>query len=187
MTLPAEWSALVTAISATVAALGLLLSAWQYYRTQKWVQLRFAYDLVDKLYVDESLCLAKDFIEWQDRTFLLPQRYIWAADENGQFQHSLSAMRLAMAPSSRALGDDGNTDLKPEFRRPQYTLYVHVFDNFFDYLDQIETFAAKGLLRPEHLLPIVHLIKRMHKSGLFADYLEFYDIRGVQRLFKRVA
>lgn len=185
MSTPAEVLAtctvLISAVSAIAAALGLMLNAFAARRTEHWVRLRYASDVVDKLFDDKILRLAVLFIDWRKREIQLPEG-LEKYGNNGLFSHDWDLMAEAMRPANREKGKWGIDDLKAEYLKPEYTLYVEVFDEFWGYLDQVSLFVRDGLIKPQHLVPLVYLLERLKASKIFNSYLSDYEVDSVDNI-----
>ena len=179
-------SEIFQAMSIIGAAVTIGIAALTFARTQKWQQLRFATEVIDKIYSDDNLRLALRFLDWHDREMVLPETYAQYGDAKRKFNHKIANMTIAMSIGSREY-DKGTRvyDLKEEYRKPQFIIYVEVFDQFFDYLCQIHTFIEAGLIDDKNVTPIAYFIRRLDALGIFRAFLEKYEGKEVLDLMSR--
>ena len=172
--------------SIVVAAISVVIASYTFILTQKWQRLRFSAEVVDKIYSDDNLWLAIQFLEWHDREIVLPERYRQYGDSQGKFAHKVANMSTAMNLESRCFDEDTQVyDLREEFRRAEYIIYVEVLDQFFDYLCRLERFMEEGLVKEKDVEPLVNFVRRLDSLDRFGGYLEKYKMTGVIALFNR--
>jgi hypothetical protein len=170
---------LVVAAPIVVAAIGVSVAALTFVRSQKWQQLRTAAEIVDKVYSDENLRLAVRFLDWHDRDIYLPKGYVQYGNSRGVFAHKVSNMIAAMDTKNRCYdGETRLSDLKEEYRKPEFIIYVEVFDQFFDYLCQVYTFMKAGLIKSENMTVVGYMLRRLDRLGV-RKYLELYQFDEV--------
>jgi hypothetical protein len=174
------------AASVIAAAGGVIFAVVTFRRTQKWQQLRFASEVIEKIYSDDTLRLAIRFLDWHDREVELPERFAYYGDEKRRFDHKLSNMAAAMSIKNREYDKEtGIYDLKVDYRSPQYMIYVEVFDQFFDYLSQVRSFVKDGLIDDRQLTPLLYYLRRLDALRIFHGYLEMYEVNDVVELITR--
>jgi hypothetical protein len=174
------------AASVIAAAGGVIFAVVTFRRTQKWQQLRFASEVIEKIYSDDTLLLAIRFLDWHDREVELPERLSYYGDEKRRFNHKISNMTAAMSIDNREYDKEtGIYDLKIVYRSPQYMIYVEVFDRFFDYLSQVRSFVKEGLIDDGQLTPLIYYLGRLDALKIFSGYLERYELNDVAELIAR--
>lgn len=174
---------LLQAVGTVVTACALAVAYFQYRKTQLWVRLRFAAEEVEKIYTDDRLRLALQFLDWHDRGVFLPESLAHYGDEKGLFTHSVQRMKDAMSVENREHDPDtGVYDLKKPFRKPEYMIYVEVFDALFDYLSQLHVFIDAKLISGRQLKPIEYFVRRMDALKIFNGYIASYELIDLNEL-----
>ncbi len=161
-----------------IALTGLVFGLYQYWRGRILQQARFAAELVDKLYSDEDLWAAWNFVDWRDRQMLLPAKY----SEDGElvhFTHSVERLADAMSITNRDVVD-GRLDLKDEFRKPEFLTYVAIFDRLFSFLESLYGYYMTRAIRLQHIGHLLYLLERLEKMQfrgrpIFDEYLARYS------------
>jgi hypothetical protein len=152
---------------------------YQYWRGQRLQKAKFATELTDRLYADEELQAASNFIDWKDCELVLPKKYS-TDGAPAKFNHRLSNLHTAMSLESRHILDDHYSDLKEEYRRPGYTEYVAIFDRFFSFIEGIDGFYRSRSVELQHIPQVIYLLDRLDKMDhdkkkIFEEYLVYYD------------
>ncbi len=174
-------------LSIAAAAIGVCFAALTFIRTQKWLQLRFASEVIEKIYSDDTLRLAVRFLDWHDRELVLPEAFATYGDPQRRFLHKVANMAAAMSTANREFNEEtGVYDLKAEYRKPEYVIYVEVFDQFFDYLSQLDGFIKAGLIKDKQITPLAYVLRRLDALKVFQEYMKKYEIDDVLELIARV-
>lgn len=177
----------ISAITALVGLGGLWFGLTQYRASVIWKRLEFAANLIDKVRTDPDFQLVISFLDWHKRDFIIPAGYLNLSKNDEFFQHSYQEMFVAFDLNNREQIDaDDNLDLKPEFLKFQYILYVSLFDKFFEYIEQVSTFVDFKLVDMQDVKPLAYLANRVYSMKynnvpIFKAYLEHNKYNGVLR------
>lgn len=163
----ADW---ISAFSVIAALAGGSWGLYQYRANLKWQRLKYEHELELRLYSDPVLRLNTMFIDWQDRQIHLPEQYNSYADLKGNFAHSEDRLAVALAGKSYD-ESSGEFELKPEFRTPEYTIYVEVFDEFSAYLEQVRIMHQNGFVRPSNIPTLLYIVTRVKDRDYVREYL----------------
>jgi len=170
-------------LSAT--AIGLIIGLLQYRRAQIWKRMEFAASLVRRISADNELTLAITFLDWRHRHFAIPDKYKSVAAGRLQFCHSHEAMARVFSLSSREiLPETGMLDLKPEEITLESMIYIDVFDRFFEYMEEINSFIEMGLVNKADVKLLSYWANRIIslkylQTEIFIEYLKYYKLSGV--------
>lgn len=176
-----------------VTAIGLIIGLSHYRHAQAWKRMEFAASLVRRAASDNELTLAITFLDWRHRHFVVPDKYKPVAAGRLQFCHSHSAMARVFSMSSREkLPETGMFDLKPEEITLESMIYIDVFDRFFEYLEEVNSFIEMGLINKTDVKLLSYWANRIvnlkyMQTHIFVKYLEYYELNGVLELSTTVA
>ena len=145
---PDEIRNLVLAATAIGGLIAFCIGLWQYHKAQAWKRVEFASSVLDKLRDDAGLRLALFFLDWHDREVNLPEEYSGYTTDKKPFLHSLDRLAVAYSMESRQIIlETSDYELRPEFRKSEYLLYIDVLDRLFEYLSQVQEYIEMKLLR----------------------------------------
>ncbi len=83
-------------------------------------------------------------------------------------------------------------DLKPEEITLESMIYIDVFDRFFEYLEEVNSFIEMGLINKTDVKLLSYWANRIvnlkyMQTHIFVKYLEYYELNGVLELSTTVA
>lgn len=175
-------------VTAMVGVAGLWFGLLQYRSAQTWKRLEFAASVLNKINSDPDLRLAITFLDWRQRDFVLPERYLSLASKMRTFRHDHKQMAEAFDLRNREfLTETGDLDLKLSELTLERILYVDVFDRLFEYLEQVHAFINMGLIKLEDVVLVNYWANRVYEIQvsdryIFREYLAHYKYKGVLAL-----
>lgn len=146
--------------------------------------MEYAASIIDKINTDEDLRLALTFLDWREREILIPPRFV-PTKECLSFRHTHALMAEAFKLENReVLEETGMLDLKIQYLKTEYFVYVDVFDRFFDYLEQINQCMNMGIIKRQDVERLNYWADRIYKmkfdsKPIFKDYLHYFGYDGV--------
>ena len=176
---------LIKIIPSSATAIGLIIGLVQYRRAQVWKRMEFAASLVRRVASDNELTLAITFLDWRHRHFAVPDKYKPVATGHLQFCHSHETMARVFSMSSREkLPETGMLDLKQEEITLESMIYIDVFDRFFEYLEEVNSFIEMGLVNKTDVKLLSYWANRIvnlkyMQTHIFVEYLKYYKLNGV--------
>jgi len=172
------------AIAAASALAGLFLGLAQYYRAQRWKMAEFAAKELEKLNNDPLLSLACTLLDWEGRTFGVPETYRYKS-ENSSFIHTWKILEKAMVPSiTPDDGQDGFTE--------QEVMYRDIFDHLFTYLELMNHYVEIKLIRSDDISILKYWFQQIagselaHGKPIFQKFLQKFEYIGVNSLSKKL-
>lgn len=175
---------MLTGVSIFVALAGLWFGLMQYRLAQRWKRMEYAASIIDQINTDEDLKLALTFLDWRERDIVIPGRF-GPTEEFFSFRHSHARMAEAFKLENREISaDTGMVDLKAEYLKTEYIIYVEIFDRFFDYLEQVNQCMNMGLIKRDDLERLNYWADRIFRmrydsKPIFKDYLQYFGYDGV--------
>lgn len=162
-----------------VGIITLIRAYMEYRRAQLWKRKEFAAQELDRLRTDPLLkfcCMAMD---WHQRDVKPPVGYEIITDKpnanTNLIRHSHAALYKGLTPSNnKHFGQQG-------------ALYRDAFDNFFTYLENIESFIDNDLIEQKDVEPLNYWLRKI-QADVHLSYLAYinkYKFDRVLHLMKR--
>jgi hypothetical protein len=165
-------------VGTTVGLATGIVAVTKYIESQRWKKSEFAASLLMRLHTDPELRLACHILDWSARRMKVPEAQM-REDLEPTFVHKPETLREAMRAHEN----------KNEFPWPQF-VYRDTFDRFFTYLEQVEHFISRRLIRVEDVEPLSYWLTAIRKpyymkESPFTEFLEAYGYKGVFALMRR--
>lgn len=171
----------VTLVS--VAAAGV---AFREYRSnQSWKRREYASGLLSRLSSDSILRSCCVFLDWEARRMPIPDYYLVFISENEPryFAHTTDKLERALnkkleidlSQASASSGIELTEDQMKAFSW-QEVMYRDYFDQFFEYLSEIEFCISTGLIFPQDVEPLKYWLDKVliDQRQIFRRFLKDY-------------
>jgi len=182
----ANWKDVITL---TIGSGGLIFGLYQYWIAQRLSKAKFAAEITDKIYQDEELRAAWNFIDSDNRDMFLPAKCSQDGKNPIPFPHKIKDLQSAMNMQNRQILSTGFTDLKDEYRKFPYVQYVGIFDRCFSFMEGVYSYHDSGLIEARHVPHLLYMLSRIDQlefggTLVFEEYLVYYKYDRVIRLIE---
>lgn len=189
-------------VGAGTAILGAFYAAWQYRRAKTLEKRRLAWEFLRRLREEEPLGTCTVFLDWFARDIEIPEKF------RTQYQRQFDKVSSDSAPLTSNSGDCRETflhtwDRMTEALKPVSTggdrpikfdwpavIYRDLFDQFFDYLKEIQAALKSDWLDPSDLSPLrywLQLLTREHRERLHPFLEEYHPELDLEYLAIRLS
>jgi hypothetical protein len=174
---------IIKAAPSIIAIIGFCVGLSQYIKAQHWKRAEFASKELDKLNSDHLLSMACTLLDWDGRTFAVPDSYKYKAEEPS-FIHNWAELEKAMVSDIRPVDAPGFTWKE--------VLYRDIFDHYFNYLDLINHYIEIKLIKINDVKTLRYWLIQIAGSPLanekpiFQDYIIKFGYEGINRLSNKL-